>query len=413
MGIYKLKNMNKEKLQHFLYQYFNNTISTTDCIELLSYLNITDPDEIADIIDQELFSLNEGPKFDGKQAHELFDRIKSDPRFIGTSVSQAQDKPKVVKLYQKHWLQIAAVLLVCCTAGLYFLINEYQPSKNDVVKIQTPVKIVPGSNKATLTLPNGEVILLEEANSDLIAKSGKASILKISEGQLSYNDPQNVGNTAVAVNEPVNHLLSIPKGGEYKVVLSDGTKVWLNSASSLSFPEEFTGNERHVKLTGEAYFEVAKNKDKPFYVTVNNMEVKVLGTHFNISAYSDDKQITTTLMEGAVQVTKHNQQSLLKPGQQAIVNNSKDEITVSEANIAEAMAWRNGYFIFNDDNIQSIMKKVSRWYDVDVEYQGDFENQIFGGTFYRSKSINELLSHLEKIGKIHFKITGRRVIVMQ
>ncbi|WP_316834194.1 FecR family protein [Pedobacter nutrimenti] len=407
--------MDKEKLRYFLYQYFNHTISAADCIELLNYLNSVNPDEIADIIDLELFSLDEGPEFKDKQANELFSRIRSDPRYIGASFRETDDKPQVVKFYQKSWLQIAAVLLVCCAAGLFFIKSgpKDQTLTNDVANIQTPVKILPGSNKATLTLPNGKVIPLETANSDLIAKLGKASAVKIREGQLIYNNLQKDGHENLLNNVPVYHLISTPKGGEYQVVLSDGTKVWLNSASSLSFPQEFTGNARHVKLHGEAYFEVAKNKDMPFYVSINNVEVKVLGTHFNIAAYGDDKQITATLLEGSVQISKNHKQSLLKPGQQVVVNNSNDEIKVSEANIAEAMAWRNEYFIFNNDDIKSIMKKVSRWYDVDVEYQGSFENQRFGGTFYRFKSINELLHHLEEIGDIHFKIMGRRVIVTE
>lgn len=407
--------MDKEKLRYFLHQYFNHTISAAECIELLNYLNSVNPDEISDIIDLELFSLDEGPEFKDKQAHELFSQIKSDPRYIGGSVREPDDQPAVVKFYHKRWLQIAAVLLICCTAGLYFLKNKHddQILKNDIANIQAPVKIKPGGNKATLKLPNGEVIPLEGASSDLIAKSGKTDVLKIREGQLIYNKLRNCGQENLANNKPVYSLLSTPKGGGYQVVLSDGTKVWLNSASSLSFPEAFSGKERHVELTGEAYFEVAKNKDKPFYVIINKVEVKVLGTHFNIAAYGDDKQITTTLLEGAVQLTKNHKQSLLKPGQQAVVNNSNDEIKVSEANIAEAMAWRNEYFIFNNDDIRSIMKKVSRWYDVDVEYQGSFENQRFGGTFYRFKSINELLHHLEEIGDIHFKIVGRRVIVIE
>jgi transmembrane sensor len=197
------------------------------------------------------------------------------------------------------------------------------------------------------------------------------------------------------------------------VVLPDGTHVWLNSASSLSYPVEFAGNERRVKLTGEAYFEVAKNKDKPFYVNSNNVQVRVLGTHFNISAYNDDDELKATLLEGSVQVSKNNSQSLLKPGQQAVINNGADMIRVSQANINEVMAWKNGYFIFNDDNIATILKKVSRWYDVDVEQRGNFEGQHFGGTFYRTKGIDELLKNLEKIGKVHFKITGRRVTAME
>ena len=195
-------------------------------------------------------------------------------------------------------------------------------------------------------------------------------------------------------------------------MLPDGTKVWLDAGSSISYPVAFTGNSRRVRLTGQGYFEVAKNKEKPFYVEVNRSEVKVLGTHFNISAYEEDPENTTTLLEGSVQISKNGKAALLQPGQQASIAAGSDHIVVSEANIDDVMAWKNGYFIFNDDDIRGIMRKVSRWYDVDVDYRGDFAGRHFGGTFYRSKGINELLNHLERIGKLHFKVAGRRVTVM-
>jgi ferric-dicitrate binding protein FerR (iron transport regulator) len=236
-------------------------------------------------------------------------------------------------------------------------------------------------------------------------------VLKTGSGQIVYK-ALSTGQSRAAISDISYNTLSTPKGGEYQVVLPDGTKVWLDAASSISYPVAFAGNVRRVKLTGQAYFEVAKNKEKPFYVDVNEVQVRVLGTHFNISAYNDDNAMTTTLLEGAVQVTNNNSLSLLKPGQQAVISNGSNNILVANANINDAMAWKNGYFTFNDDNITGIMRKVSRWYDVDVEYRTADTGQQFGGTFYRSKSISELLAHLEKIGKLHFKISGRRIIVM-
>ncbi|MDB5089179.1 MAG: FecR family protein, partial [Mucilaginibacter sp.] len=275
---------------------------------------------------------------------------------------------------------------------------------------QESAAIVPGSNKAILTLAGGKTIVLKNAANGLLAQTTAGNVLKTNNGQILYNT---ANKTEVVANQDNINTLSTPRGGTYQVVLSDGTKVWLNAASSISYPVAFTGKERHVSLSGEAYFEVAKNKEMPFYVRINNVQVKVLGTHFNIAAYSDDNEITTTLLEGAVQVTKNNTHSLLRPGQKAIVNNNSDNIAVSDADIEDAMAWKNGYFIFDDDDITGIMKKVSRWYDVNVSYQGNVSDQKFGGTFYRSKSITELLQYLEKIGKNHFTVEGRRIIVMK
>ncbi|MBB6112095.1 FecR family protein [Mucilaginibacter lappiensis] len=403
--------MNKDKLERLLQQYFNNTITDTDCIELLDYLRNNDPDEIAKTIDERLLTLEEGPEFNRFQAKKVLERIKSDSRFMRRGVEPEDAKP--VNKWYRSWIRVAAILIFFSTVGFYFLFNRYHKiaNQNDLAGTKSS-QILPGSTKATLTLANGKVILLDSAADGMLTKSGRTVVNKAHNEGLVYNTLADNHQTATNT-DTVYNTLTTPRGGEYKVKLPDGTNVWLNSSSSLSYPVEFAGNERHVKLTGEAYFEVAKNKDKPFYVCVNNVCVKVLGTHFNIAAYTDDAELTTTLLEGSVLITKNSQQRLLKPGQQAVVKNNADVINVSDASINQVMAWKNGYFVFNDDNINTIMKKLSRWYDVDVEYQGSFENQRFGGTFYRSKGITELLNNLEKIGKVHFKITGRRIIVMQ
>jgi len=403
--------MKKTKLHRLLQQYFNNTITESDYADLMEYLSSSSTDEIANAIDEDLLNLEEAPEFSAKQSLEVLNLIKSDPRFINIDDNPKVSVPKAYKLYQRSWLRVAAAVLVLCTVGLF--INRYKNAaqsnaENPQGNLKSSV-IVPGGQKATLTMANGSVIVLNNASNGVLAKIGAGKITKPNNGQIVY-DIKNGAN--VPYDDVSYNTLTTPKGGEYQVILPDGTKVWLNAASSITYPVVFKGNERHVKLTGEAYFEVAKNKEKPFYVNINDLQVKVLGTHFNISAYSNDDAVTTTLLEGSVQVIKNKSQSLLKPGQQAVVNYTSDNIAVSDANIDDAMAWKNGYFIFNDENIASIMKKVSRWYDVDISYKGNFDTQKFGGTFYRKKSITELLQHLEKIGGIHFVITGRRITVM-
>ncbi|RYY37743.1 MAG: FecR family protein [Sphingobacteriaceae bacterium] len=394
--------MNHERLKSLLRSYFNNTIGEADCLELLNYMD-SNPHKVAAMVDETLPEGDTGPQFSDKQAQEILNRIKTDERF--TTVEQ----PRVIKFYQRSWVQIAAMLLIILTAGI-FILNKNNTTNTEAEAVKVVQKpIVPGGNKAMLTLANGQTVILDSASNGIIASAGDNNVVKTADGELVYQPAANaVNNNAAAYN-----TLSTPKGGEYQVTLPDGTKVWLNAASSLSYPQQFTGNERKVKLTGEAYFEVAKNKKKPFYVEVNDVEVKVLGTHFNISGYADDDNITTTLLEGAVQVSKNKAASTLIPGQKAVTNNGSAAIVVSTADVGDAIAWKNGYFTFSDDDITGIMKKVSRWYDVEVVYEGNPSDEKFGGTFYRAKSITELLDYLRRIGNNSFKISGRRIIVMK
>lgn len=402
--------MNKARLHNLLHQYLNGLISEDDCIELLDYIDQTGTDEIADAVNVDLVNLEKSPQFEEHQTDEIFQRIQSDFRFKESSQVK-KDQTHIVKLYKNRWLQIAAACFLLLTGGVLYFSHQNKP-KTDAGQLMASRKmlIVPGSNKAFLTMANGKIILLSNATNGVLAKTNSGNVLKIRNGQIIYNTLDAVNaNNGQSIGD---NILTTPKGGEYEVVLPDGTKVWLNAASSLNYPVAFTGHDRQVKLIGEAYFEVAKNKDKPFYVNINNVQVRVLGTHFNVEAYNDDENIKTTLLEGSVQISKNNTHSILAPGQQAVINKNSNNIVVSTADIDDAMAWKNGYFIFDHDNIQGIMKKVSRWYDVDVIYQGNFTDLKFGGTFYRSKSVEELLQHLESVGNIHFAIKGRRIIVM-
>lgn len=396
--------MQPDRLKRLLTQYFNDSITSADCIELLKYLDSADPAELDGLIDVELPSLEDGPAFKGAQSQEVLNRIKSDTRFKHTHAV-------VIKFYQRRVVQVAAAILIFLGAGLIFFNIRKIKTTNDIAKNNKSSVIVPGGNKATLTVSGGKTILLDSVANGLLATTSAGEVVKTQDGQIAYKGEVS-GSAAGTVAAVEWNTLTTPRGGEYQLVLPDGTKVWLDAASSISYPVAFAGNSRRVRLTGQAYFEVAKNKEKPFYVDVNHTEVRVLGTHFNISAYDEDPENTTTLLEGSVQITKNGKAALLKPGQQASIAGGSDNIVVSEANIDDVMAWKNGYFIFNDDDIRAIMRKVSRWYNVDVDYQGDFGSRHFGGTYYRSKGINELLNHLERIGKLHFKVAGRRVTVM-
>lgn len=317
------------------------------------------------------------------------------------------------------WLSLqrilaAAIIILVFAAGFYFYSDR--PEKQEQRAIAKPKMIIndvpPGGNIAVLTLADGTKINLDKAKNGKIAHQGGWNISKREGSQIVYSLVNAAIQTA-NINNLFN-LIETPRGGEYQVILPDGTRVWLNAASSLRYPAVFAGNERRVELRGEAYFEVVHNEKMPFRVESNMQEVEVLGTHFNINSYADDRVIRTTLLEGSVNVSAGNKlpSRILKPGQQAVVGQKGVSMRVRNVDVEESIAWKNGYFLFNNENIQSIMRKISRWYDVDVEYKGKIPAGGFGGNVSKTKNISEVLRILELTKAVHFKVQGRRVTVM-
>ncbi|KIO78291.1 hypothetical protein TH53_04565 [Pedobacter lusitanus] len=314
------------------------------------------------------------------------------------------------------WLHIAAAAMIIASVGtgLYF----YNRTNLKSSLISATNTVIPGSNKAYLTLSNGKrIILNESANGELAVQAG-IKITKTADGQLVY-DVSSSGASAKTENN--YNTIETPRGGQYQIILPDGTKVWLNAASSLKYPIQFAMKERKVELSGEAYFEVSKNKIKPFIVMTDKQQVEVLGTHFNIKSYKEEGNTSTTLLEGSVRVTpgsfEGNRISLskdnavvLKPDQQSVLINSN--LKIREADTEEAVSWKNGYFKFNDENIKTVMLKISRWYNVDVHYQGRISDEEYRGTISRFKNISEVLDLLESTKTVHFKVEGRRITVM-
>jgi transmembrane sensor len=263
--------------------------------------------------------------------------------------------------------------------------------------------IQPGSNKAVLTLGDGRTIILDNAASGQLASESGTTIVKMKDGEIAYN-------ASTTTREQITYnTIAIPRGGQYNLTLPDGTKVWLNAASTLRFPTRFTGNTREVELDGEAYFEVAKNQEMPFFVNAQEMKVKVLGTHFNVMAYKDEPEIITTLLEGKVKLSSTTRNVLLAPGEQGLF--SANNFKVKKADLNEAVAWKNGYFIFNGENLSAIMRKISRWYDVDIDYNTHNGNLTYTGSVSRFKNISEVLKVLSLTGTVKFEIKERRVTV--
>jgi ferric-dicitrate binding protein FerR (iron transport regulator) len=303
---------------------------------------------------------------------------------------------------RRYWWFAAACLLV--TAGLVFIrpFGKQGSKKATAVSSGTKAdKIVAGSAQAMLTLDDGSVIVLNDQQKGRIASQGDAAIFKQDSGVLGYQ-----GYTpAIAYN-----TLRTPRGGEYQVVLNDGTRVWLNAATSLHFPVSFTGSERVVELDGEAYFEVAPDKNKPFLVKMDDgTTVEVTGTHFNVMAYKDEDAQRTTLLEGAVTVRKNKLNRPVRPGEQAVVNGNAINIAAM-SDPKESIAWKNGLLSFNEADLKTIMRQAARWYDVDVSYQGEIPRRTFTGSVNRSSSLNELLKIFE-LSDIRFTIRGRTILV--
>lgn len=298
----------------------------------------------------------------------------------------------------------AAALLIMAVGAVAYLVYIDRPKKEIVKaeKVTGPPNndILPGGDKAVLTLGSGDTIALDDAANGTLALQGNIKVLKLNSGQLAYA-------TENKPTEVVYNKVTTPRGGQYKVQLPDGTKVWLNAASSLRFPTAFNGDERPVEVTGEAYFEVARNPAQPFRVTVNGMEVRVLGTHFNINAYTDEASINTTLVEGSVMVTKNGKQVTIKPGQQARVD--EGIYIVPDVDVETLTAWKNGRFSFSNASLESLMRPIARWYDVEVVLD-DKITDAYTIDVPRDVPVSKLLRFIERSGGVHFIIEGEKII---
>jgi transmembrane sensor len=306
----------------------------------------------------------------------------------------------------------AAIILLLLGTGSYFLFFNKANDKNAGIGSQPLSKndIAPGGNKATLTLGNGSTIILDSAVSGTLALQGNSRIIKSDSGALFYQkDP---GTRLRMSTEPVYNVLTTPRGGQYQLALSDGTKVWLNSNSSLRYATVFAGKVREVEMTGEAYFEVAHNATMPFIVKTNGQQVLVLGTHFNINAYTDESSIRTTLLEGSVQVTNSNDHVVIGPGEQTQLTNNGNIEVIKGVDVDDAVAWKNGFFSFRQADIHAVMRQLSRWYDMDVQYQGHINiNEAFSGEIDRNLSLSDVLNGL-KLASIHYRIEEDRKLVI-
>jgi transmembrane sensor len=393
-----------DRLKDLIEKYIANTCTRKELDQLLFIMeNEKETESLSQI-------LKDYWEKSGKESH--LKESELDLKFA-LLIEEAKHEAPVVSIVsgkrKRIWnIQYAAAAVIFCmlSVSVYFLFKpkeESQISKTENIHSEKN-DVVPGKNKAILTLANGSSIILDSAANGTLTTQGNSKILKLN-GMLSYNTLKNKSS------EVVYNTISTPRGGQYQLMLADGSKVWLNAASSLRFPASFVGKERKVELLGEAYFEVAKNAKMPFKVKVNGMEVEVLGTHFNINSYENESTIRTTLLEGSVKINKNNSSSLLKPGQQAQMNKAGEIKIINDADVEEAIAWKEGKFQFDRADIHDIMRQLTRWYDVDVEYKGTVSSH-FGGTISRDVNLSQVLNMLHLTGEVKFQVEDRKVVVM-
>ena len=325
---------------------------------------------------------------------------------IQSSIRQAP----VIPLYRRFSFRtVAASVLLIVSLGTYYLHRNKnnQPPETNTAIVNHDIA-PPASNRATITLANGQKLYLDSAANGTLATQGNINVKKLADGQIVYN-----GESSLVSSELIYNTLTNPRGSKViDITLNDGSKVWLNAGSSLTYPIAFAGNERKVIIAGEAYFEVAKNAGMPFRVKINeSTEVVVLGTHFNINAYVDEESINTTLLEGSVRVTANKKVQLLSPGQQAQVNANAIKF-IRDADVAQAVAWKDGLFSFTDADLPTVMRQLARWYDIEIKYEGAIPAKEFNGKIGKTLTLNQVLRILTKTG-VNYRIeSGNKITII-
>lgn len=390
-----MKDMN-QKLPYLLNQYLNDQCSAAELAEF--YVLVDDPAndmELSDLLDDAINTSTDEKQLTADQESDLLQYI------FDHKESRGQTYKSVRGWDYRSWSAAAVIFLTLC-AGLYY----FKSNRTEQLREQAAAAISPGGDSATLTLADGKVISLQTARNGQLAEVSGVKITKTKNGQLVYT----VGNTTSVIAS--QNTMSTPKGGQYMLILPDGTKVWLNAASALKFPTAFSGTgERKVVLSGEAYFEVAKLKT-PFVVATDKQRVEVLGTHFNINAYPDELQTKTTLLEGSIRVSslKTGNVVTLSPGEESMLK--PDRLDVQKADIERNTDWKNGIFMFKNESLEGIMRKIARWYNVEIVYeQYAPRKETFSGIVSRYDNVNKVLRRLELTGAVNFKIQGRKIIV--
>lgn len=398
----------KDYLKRLLFNYINGKISGSEREELFMSLDSGEQSEEWKTLIRELSSeLSITGNYDEEEWEPVIQEILLE--------SGAKPLPvHRVSLWQRNWFRYAAaVVLLMGMAGIWnTLYNTKAPEKQEMVAKPDKQQVFPGSNKAVLSLSDGSAMVLDSSANGLISDQGNIRVIKLEDGKLAYDV-----SSGKKISEPLYNTITTPRGGQYQVILPDGTGVWLNCASSIMFPAVFNKKERVVKITGEVYFEVKHmgpgkiGEGTPFIVEAADTRITVLGTHFNINAYSDEGPIRTTLVEGSVKVTNGNNTTMIKAGEQVLLNKLENKYTILRPSLDGVLAWKNGKFVFRNSSILSIVRQISRWYDVDVYCRGELSDIIFSGSISRKTEITKLIELLEMDSRVKFEVNGRELTI--
>jgi hypothetical protein len=401
-------NSSKYRTSYLFSKYYDRTASQKEINELFDILKSSSDQELTKLMrdEWENFQEMEAPFFDFDKSHEMLDRILAS----GRDKNNLQEEPAV---QSKNWqlvfisISAAAAIIIFNIIGLDFWNEKITQPSVQIAASKVSKDVSAGDNKAVLTLSDGKRIILDSINNGIIEKNENFEINKTENGQLVFHAfDRNYKN---ARNGDFN-ILSTTRGGEYRITLPDGSKVWLNASSTIKFPGVFKRNIREVELDGEAYFEIAKRSAMPFMVRSGSTEIEVLGTHFNVKAYSNQKVMKTTLVEGSIKINEGESSVLLKPGQQAQLAGGNMTI-LNNVDIEEQVAWKNGLFVFKDATIEEVMTQVASWYDLNVSYEGKIPEKYLTGKISRSVNASEFMNLLNYAG-VKYKITGKNIVII-
>jgi transmembrane sensor len=387
--------LSKNRISYLLEVYTSRKATNAEEEELFEWVKKGNEQPIKKHIEKLVSDYNLNELVPAVQWERMYERIMEEKDSPGV-------QPKARKVTWIRWAA-AAVVLLFLGSGYYYISGHQEPQKVAVFQRPKAIDIAPpNSVNAVLTLSNGQKVILDSTGKGIVALQGTVNVVKLANGQLAYKGS----------SENIEYnTLSNPRGSKViSLVLADGSKVWLNAASTLKYPIAFVGNERKVEVTGEAYFEVSHDAAKPFIVTKGETSVQVLGTHFNVNGYDDETALNVTLLEGSVKVSKGNESVLISPGQQAAIADSRFTIH-NNIDLDEVMAWKNGLFSYKGADIETIMRQVSRWYNVDVVFDKPISEKFYAQVS-RNTDVSNLLKMLEATRAVHFVIEGRTIKVM-